>query len=529
MRTVLIVDDELNICHLVQYLIEWESLNLQCIGLVTNCSEAYEIAFEKRPDIIITDIQMPGMTGLDLIEKLQSKGINCKFIIFTGYKTFDYAYKAIKFGCNDFLLKPISKTELNDSLSSICQSFQPPGKISDQNTAQNQNTVLRRHFLNNIVHNEIPRKITTLSKLNSMFAYDFKDAPMQIGIFWLSRGPFPDGFRKNILHKIARPLHAQIQPFCHDFEMINYQGDILVILNHPEGALDETLSIFMQKAAVIMEPYPFLQYVFGLGESVIEPTDLIRSYKTAKQAVKSRVYYGYNCLIDANALVLFTDTSEPPSSISVWKEIDIALDILDKQRLADAILLLCHQAAEYFNLNSSMIYDWFENTAQAILKRFAENHMDYPQITRQNTEQLYSSIEDCKDIDALTRYLTDFVTSIMDQYLSVKKIDDNKTIQIAKTYICENFYRKLDLDDVANQVYLSPAYFGMLFKKETGNTFTNYLFEKRMDKAKEYLQELKYNVNEIANMIGYKDIKYFNRQFKKYVGINPVQYRKIHS
>jgi two-component system, response regulator YesN len=527
MRTVLIVDDELNICHLVQHLIDWDSLNLQCIGLITNCSDAYDIAIEKQPDIIITDIQMPGMTGLDLIEKLQSRGSKSKFIIFTGYKTFDYAYKAIKFGCNDFLLKPISKTELNDSLSSICQSFNQ-SKNADHNSAQNPNTTLRRHLLNNIAHNEIPRKITTLSKLNSSFAYDFKDLPLQIGIFWLSRGSFPDGFRNNILHKIARLMHVQIRPFCQEFEMMNCQGDILMILNYTEGAVAEILPVFLQKISVILEPYPFLHYVFGLGESVYDPTGLISSYKTARHAIESRVFMGYNCLIDANTTVLYTDSAEPPSNIYVWKEIDIALDILDRQRLADAIVLLCHQSMDYFKQCPSMIYDWYKSTAQSILKRLTENHIDYQQIIKQNTEQVYASIENCMDIDALTKCLKDFFLSTMEQYINVKKIDDIKTIQIAKTYIRENFYRQLELDDIANQVYLSPAYFGMLFKKETGMTFTNYILEKRMQKAKEYLQDLKYSINEIAGMVGYKDTKYFSRQFKKYVGINPAQYRNIH-
>ena len=528
MRTVLIIDDEINICHLVQHLIEWDKLNLECMGVVTNSNEAYDIAMEKRPDIIITDIQMPGMTGLELIEKLQGNGLKCKFVIFTGYKTFDYAYKAIKFGCNDFLLKPINKTELNDSLSQLCQSFQANGASISQNAAQNPRIVLRRQLLNNIAHGEIPRKIETLDHLNAHFSYDFKDALLRTGILWLSRGSFPESFRMNLLHKLARVFQQQARPLCHEFEMVNNQGDILFIMNYSEGPINDALTGFITKAAALIEPYPFLHYVLGLGELFSTPQQIIRSYDSARQAIASRIVYGYNRIIDAASAVLQTKSAEPPLSIATWKEINLALDILDKQRLSSAILLLCQQAAGYLNQNPAMAIDWYRSTAHTIYNKFVENHTDYQLMAQQHQALLFSSIESCMDIGSLTSFLTDSFMSIIDQYLNEKKVNDTKTIQTAKTYICENFYRQLELDDVATQVYLSPTYFGILFKKETGTTFTNYLFEKRMEKAKEYLQELKYGISEIANMIGYKDTKYFSRQFKKYYGINPVQYRKIH-
>ena len=528
MQTVLIVDDELNICHLVQHLIEWEALELQCIGVVTDSSEAYRFALEKRPDIIITDIQMPGMTGLELIEKLQEKGLDCKYIIFTGYKTFDYAYKAIKFGCNDFLLKPINKAELNDSLHNICLSSQPSNHTAGQSASQNPKTLLRRQLLSDIAHNELSRKITDVDTLNAHFGYRFKGFPMQIGMLWLTHGSFPEGFRTNILYKLARALQAKMKPVCTEFEITTHQGDVSIIMSCPEGAANEKLTGFLQKASEIIEPYPFLNYVLGLGKLADSPQKLIHSCHSAKQAVASRVMGGYNCIIDANSVVLKNESYETPPSNQAWKDIDLALDILDTQRLSEAIRLLCGEATEYFKHNPAMVFIWYKNAASTIFNTFTENHADYQQMTKQDFDTMFAAYENCADIESLTAFLVDTFSTITGQYLGEKNIHDSKTIQIAKTYICENLSRRLELDDVANQVFLSSTYFGILFKKETGTTFSEYLFEKRMEKAKEYLQELRYNINEIANMVGYKDTKYFSRQFKKCFGINPDQYRKIH-
>jgi two-component system response regulator YesN len=200
------------------------------------------------------------------------------------------------------------------------------------------------------------------------------------------------------------------------------------------------------------------------------------------------------------------------------------MDILDQKRLREAIALLCRQTEHYFLHNPAMVYNWYKDTIVTIFNKFKNTHID----SRQSMPKTHELIENFTSICTLTDYLTDTCASTMDRYLEFEKSKDNKTIQAAKRFICENIHRHLDLDTVANKVYLSSSYFGILFSKKTGTTFTDYLYEKRMGKASEYLQDIQYNISEIAGMTGYKDPKYFSRQFKKYFGINPGQYRNIH-
>ena len=113
MLKILIVDDEPDICELIHKLIDWEELELTSLGSSQNGIDAMEIILRQKPDIVITDIQMPGMTGLEMIEKASQQKLQTKFIVVSGYREFEYAQQAIRFGVEDYLLKPISKTDLN--------------------------------------------------------------------------------------------------------------------------------------------------------------------------------------------------------------------------------------------------------------------------------------------------------------------------------------------------------------------------------------------------------------------------------
>jgi two-component system response regulator YesN len=119
MIKILIVDDEINICKLIKHLIEWDKMNLELVGIAHSGNEAYNMVLQSKPDIIITDIKMNGMDGLELIRKIKEIDDSIKYIIISGYKSFNYAYTAIKYGVVDFLLKPIKKIELNRALQEL--------------------------------------------------------------------------------------------------------------------------------------------------------------------------------------------------------------------------------------------------------------------------------------------------------------------------------------------------------------------------------------------------------------------------
>jgi two-component system, response regulator YesN len=527
MHTVLIVDGELSFCNILKSSVDWDSLNLQCAGIVVDCREAYNVALKKRPDIIIADIHTPFLEGLDLVEKIHKSGLECKFIIFSEEKTFDHIYRAIKLGCNDFLLKPVDSVELNNSLRRICGLLTSAEDDRTSNAEHNQRILLRRQFLQSIARNEKLPKTLDIKAINTRYKYNFQDSPVQFGVLWMTYNPGFNNLRICVMNKLLQSFHRIIKPACHEFEMASNNNNVMFILNYSDGGLQQKFDEFSREAVDLLKQYPELHFVAGLGRmcDLNNTESIARSYLSAKQAVASRIINGFDCVIDANKTTVASNPAILPKNDSGWKEIGISIDVLDKERFAMAITLLCRQAEEFFKNNPCMVYGWYKNTISVIVNKFKDNYAD----SWQAIPRTHELLENCTSINALTGYLKSVCISAMEQYLNIKKETDNKTIKVAKTFICDNIHRRLDLDTVANKVYLSPSYFGILFSKETGTTFTDYLFEKRMVKAREYLQDIKYNISEIANMTGYKDPKYFSRQFKKYFGVNPAQYRTIHN
>ena len=272
------------------------------------------------------------------------------------------------------------------------------------------------------------------------------------GILWLTRGSFPNSFRHDALNKLARIFKRIISPLCHDFEIINYNDQICFIMNYSDHSLSEGISAFFYEASVLFEPYPFLKYVLGLGKLAKQPQSILQSYKSAEQAIASRVFYGYNKTIDANVCSLVSETSPKLSGCnSAWKEIDISLDILDRDRLKEAISHLCQQMHNYFSKNPALTLEWFKTTAINMLNKITEIHNANQQLIQQKITLVSPAIEDCENYDDLTSCLCEIVLNTLEIYSNNKEINDNLTIQTAKKYIHNNYSEVLDLASVPNR------------------------------------------------------------------------------
>ena len=155
-NSVLIVDDEFRIGLLIKKLIHWTELNMECLDVLDSGETAVKIIQEKKPDIVITDIRMPKVNGLDLIKTIRESDINVHFIVISGYKEFEYAHKALAYGVEDYILKPVNEKDLNDALHKIGK------KLSDKEiftkhqtelkrTIDKSNKIIRQNLLRNII------------------------------------------------------------------------------------------------------------------------------------------------------------------------------------------------------------------------------------------------------------------------------------------------------------------------------------------------------------------------------------------
>jgi two-component system response regulator YesN len=144
-------------------------------------------------------------------------------------------------------------------------------------------------------------------------------------------------------------------------------------------------------------------------------------------------------------------------------------------------------------------------------------------------KSILTNIENATSVEKISSNIINFIDQYLDAYLKSKQEQSNMPIRMVKQYISENYSKPVTLDELAREVYLNPVYLSIIFKKETGENIKDYLKDYRMDEARKLLKNSRYNISEISLKVGYRDVKYFSRLFKKSFGVKPTEYRKLYS
>ncbi len=186
MLKVLIADDEEKICQLIEKLIDWQALDMKLSGVANNGIEALERIEALSPDVVITDIRMPGYDGLDLVKKTRELNVGVEFVIISGYRHFEYAQTAIKYGVSDYLLKPIKKQELTETLEKIRVRY---NEKSEQLTYEERVRLARKSdaerlrttwFSNVLYRDRSEQDCSSLEEINKQYYYQLKQGCFQI-------------------------------------------------------------------------------------------------------------------------------------------------------------------------------------------------------------------------------------------------------------------------------------------------------------------------------------------------------------
>ncbi len=533
MLKVLICDDESSICKLMNHLIDWDSLGLENCGFAYDGQEAYNAVKEKKPDIVITDIDMPVMTGLELIEKLSQEENTPSFILVSGYAEFEYARTAIRFGVSNFLLKPISQDELNDTLSKLAEKIkftQNERKIQKRLYAYHtiNRSKIRRQFLSDLLHGTLLARQLSIQSVNQEYGYHLQPAVFQIAAFQVDCLDFPEAAEELILNSTKR-IQAQLKELCLDFEYIFHKKLLLLFLNYPASQTNPVYRAIRRYLDVLKDHlsiYGDIHVTLGVGLAVSSLLDLSYSLQTSRQALDCRFLLGTGRGFDAAKLDLSFTGLDAASQKQMREEIDRQLDLLHTEALDD---LLCRQ----FSKSSPLLkqYPYVVPSVRSMwcqiffdsLKSIAE-----PDRVLAWQQALAEQLEPTYTVEQVVSTLSSHMQNILRELNGTSDAANSKTIRIVKDYIAQNYEKHLELSDLASLVYLNSAYLGILFKNETGESFSHYLIRVRIDEAKRLLKDVQYNIAEISAMVGYKDTRYFSKLFKSVTGVTPKEYRRIH-
>ena len=535
MLKVFLVEDEVVMRNGIKNNIPWEQEGFEFVGEASDGELAYPLIKREKPDILITDIRMPFMDGLELSRLVKKELPQIKIIILSGYNEFDYAKTAISIGVTDYLLKPISSAKLLEAVKKVgdmIEKEQDNVRLMERYEKEMEENILQeKHKLWGALASNRLSTIELLEK-GQRLGMDFTASAYMVFLFKLMQEGDATGCSDE-LNRASEKVNSLSGTWK---KVLSFdrspEGWAFLIKGESEAEVLENFAETKRELLNLVAMYPKVEYFGGLGSIVQRIGDIQNSYKEAARAFSSRFF------LDANQI------ADSADMVSLHNEEDGKIDVskmLSKKRE--------HELVEKFFKNGtveevdSFLDELFQgigeqNCKSLLYRQYVVMDLffcatDFLGNLEIGTEELP---EECRDINqivekagnaqSLRRQIGILFSETMMLRDGHSKKKYSKLLEDAKNFIDENYkHDDMSLNTVAAQVNISPSYFSTIFSNEMGQTFVEYLTRVRLDKAKELLMCSTMRTAEIGYAVGYKDSHYFSYIFKKIVGCSPKEYR----
>jgi len=528
--SVMLVDDEEDVINVIINKIDWETLGFSVQGYAHNGIEALEMAEEHQPDVVMTDIKMPYMDGLELAKRLKQQYPTIKIIIFSGFDEFEYAKEAIRLEAEEYILKPIDKEELSQVFQRIKESldkeFNEKQNINMLKTYYQESLpILQENFYTALIEGREAEE--TLAR--DMMDYQVSlDGPYyDVVILHNSVSLAPEGINPLLITMSVRKLWEEQMDERWKAKFFSYLGNVIIIVQMDSEDDVMQLTDACQVLCRLSKHVSNATITAGVGKPVNNIMSLPKSYSGAREAISYRVIYGRGQAI--NIAEIAPESSKSVDNAKI-EDVDQKLYSVFKAIKMDSEDNLNQEIDKYMKeetpVNPSIQeYRFFVMDLVTEIYRFIKgNHIDTTMIFDKD-EDPYDKVQHM-DTTELTEWFKK-VTHHLREILRTNRVDTTKIfVTKAIDYVHENYGNKdLTVESMCSYLGISSAYFSTVFKRETGKTFINYLTDVRMDRAVRMLLDENEKTYVIAEAVGYSDPNYFSYAFKKKFGVSPSRYK----
>lgn len=539
MIRVVVADDENKVCQLICQLIDWEGLGMSLVGTASNGVEALDLIEKKRPDLVLTDIRMPGYDGMELLRRAREIEPNLEFIIISGYSHFEYAQTAIRYGVSDYILKPINKELLNATLQKVRQRYLKNQdqaefeRITKEQQAADQ-ARLRETFWPDLRSGEVAGD---REEINQTYYFHFGEGTYQIFLIQadMKREAAPaESLVENVMEflyeKAQRLMDKMLRPLCIDCEIFckaeNSVGGVLNYPSHRRQEVSGTLEAFINRLCVELHAFNHMRFRLSVSEASEDIESLPDCLGQAELAMGQRLFLPKTVyLTEVPKLSDFDeDIFYKPFSAAVRR----SFDMQDFNEIEEAVKELAENVGKE-NLKGCQILGLVKNCYRLFLLS-SVFQKEYHFTDRDALQASFDrNVVLCSELVQVYDFLMETCKKNLEDACSWLNREKMRPISQAKQYIREHYAEPLSLEDVSSQVGFSGSYFSTLFRKETGKTFLEYLMEVRIEEAKTLLRESRMTIENVCREVGYNDYKRFSKLFKKATGISPKEYRNLYS
>lgn len=521
MRTIFVANGDPNFISSFRSLVDWSKFDYKIVGFSDNGTRAMGEILKKRPDLVFISNNLPGLSGIEIIERIHGHGLLAEFVLMEDNEDFKLAQKAMRLGVREFLINPVPPAEIIRVLSDFLDRYQAHHSKDIESYLVSTRRLLRNSFMRNFVSAEEHQQFS-IDDLNNHYHFTFHEGYFQGVLIQLRNLPKEE--ESTFLTSITEELRFRFDPIC--YEMIPFiQGAtrLTILFNYSEDSdvsehmndiLDMTRDFLTERGCT------GTSYSIGIGYKSSDVNSLLDLLHSAERAAYCEILQGSNQMFFIDHQKFDNIQKNDIITPDFINDLRIGVESMDIPRYESAV----RKAFDKLTVNTDP--EIIVEICRAAIIEVARVCGDADAVSQDEIRKILYSVINSPSLSAITAALSRNAVTKLEAVQ--KEREFSRPVREATKYIKNNFTENLTLANVADHVHLNASYLSMLFKKETGQNYMAFLTDCRIEEAKKLLKDSSMSVAEICYAVGYTDKKHFSRLFIKHVGIRPTAYRSLH-
>jgi two-component system response regulator YesN len=529
---VIIADDErIVVDGLINY-IQWDQFGIDVVATAENGLDAYHLVQTHQPDILITDIVMPDLDGMELIQKLRSSGFNSlKIILLSGFNEFEFAQKAIANGASGYLLKPTSPQDLNDIIGRMVKELNVEKSLEEM-LARSQ-PYLVSSFYNDVFHGQIQDDGEYRYLLNLFGFREIRNRIAVLMVHPIRKAEEGTSSSSDTGGRLYYSVYIVVKRFIEErglgYVLPDNQYGVVIILSLAEDwqECDEYRNIgrTLDSLRTSIGHYIDVNATISVGSVQEHSLDGLRkSFKDCQTAMNYRVNFGNHATVYYNDLGSLPH-SRPPHPSFQLQVLSRALINRDFQAVQTAL-------KEIFSQENGLIFsdEYINDLCRVVLLTVSLTLLEIGESIRdlwtveEGDDPWKKNFAEIGNLDKLLQWFERFLSVIIRKIVHLSSARNRRLCDQIKQYVTDNIEHNIKLDQLSGKFNLTPNYISSVFKETTGTSYKDFVANVKIDKARELIKTSRYTNAEIALMLGFRNYEHFRKKFKFLTGLNPSEY-----
>lgn len=528
---IMLVDDEEEVRTSMIKKMKWDEAGFVVVGDAENGRDALDKIEIYEPDVILTDIKMPYLDGLELARQVKENYPSIRIVVFSGFDDFEYAKQAIQCNVTEYILKPVNGEELTTILirirDSLNKEMEEKRSIETLRESYKKNLpLLKEHFFLDVVHGKMDGGTIALKlqeyELQNLMGNSLVVACTEISLEQ-EKLNMSNQYKEQayLTLSVERCLEEKLSG-VYEYALFHSGGRIHMIIALEEAQSLSHLMVLLNHACKECKRIHGLDVTIGLGEAYSQLERVERSYKEAKAAL------GYQKIM-GKGITIYIKDMEPlnhrkPMEYLDDKDLIAAIKFGSKEdifRCIGGTFIKIHE----LKLHTIEYQLYIVNFVHMIVKLLNDTGIDTLSIFDNTVDlnELITSLQDSNDLESWLLQVCNKISA----HIGIDRENATQNMINSAKLLIEKHYSDplLSVEVLCQHLHITPTYFSTIFKKETGQSYVSYLTRLRMEKAKEFIELSNEKTYVIARKVGYEDPNYFSYVFKKQFGVSPSRYR----